>query len=154
MLYDGCTINDHFNQTGVDLSKTALLFAPITTINGYRARLDNHTLHEIVRFDPNVKLVEHNYRVISQLKNDTLFDASQQLNKRAATPRDGIEDKIWWREYIYCTPFDLVFSPPYSNREQQYAKQTIDEIAYALAAGKKIALRRINPLVHKAVSTA
>jgi hypothetical protein len=35
------------------------MFYPIDTLGGYRARLDSHTIHELVRFDPGVKLVEH-----------------------------------------------------------------------------------------------
>lgn len=35
------------------------MFWPIDTLNGYRARLDDYTLHELVRYDPGVESVEH-----------------------------------------------------------------------------------------------
>lgn len=35
------------------------MFWPIETLNGYRARLDDYTLHELVRYDPGVESVEH-----------------------------------------------------------------------------------------------
>lgn len=58
-LRDGHTIDSHFARIGRDLSRDAHMFWPIDTLNGYRARLDDYTLHELVRYDPGVESVEH-----------------------------------------------------------------------------------------------
>lgn len=54
-LRDGHTIDSHFARIGRDLSRDAHMFWPIETLNGYRARLDDYTLHELVRYDPGVE---------------------------------------------------------------------------------------------------
>jgi hypothetical protein len=59
MLHEGHTLEVHFERIGMDLSNSSDIFAPIETINGYRARLNEHTVHNLVRYDPGVKLVEH-----------------------------------------------------------------------------------------------
>lgn len=43
----------------MNLEQSASMFYPIHTLGGYRARLSSHTIHELVRFDPGVKVVEH-----------------------------------------------------------------------------------------------
>ena len=35
------------------------MFWPIDILGGYRARLNLHSVHELIRHDPGVKLVEH-----------------------------------------------------------------------------------------------
>lgn len=37
------------------------MFYPLEVLGGYRARLDDYTVHNLVRFDPGVEHVEHSY---------------------------------------------------------------------------------------------
>ncbi|KAF4622765.1 hypothetical protein G7Y89_g14260 [Cudoniella acicularis] len=56
---DGYTLEEHFETIGIDLSKNATSFYPIEVLNGYQAELDYHTIHELIRYDPGVRSVEH-----------------------------------------------------------------------------------------------
>lgn len=50
----------HYENIGVNISEEALGFSHFVHLNGYRAVLKNATtLHELVRRDPGVRLVEH-----------------------------------------------------------------------------------------------
>lgn len=104
MLHERHTINDHFNQIGVNLSETIPNFAPISAINGYRARLDNHTVHNLVRLDPGVKLVEHDYHFMIHHNETFQYDHTSSHDTRS--PIKGLSrekvvaDKLWWRKHI------------------------------------------------------
>lgn len=56
---DSKTHTTDFAHIGVNLSQTTSIFHPLQILTGYRARLDSFTLHELVRYDPGVKYVEH-----------------------------------------------------------------------------------------------
>jgi hypothetical protein len=60
-LQEGHTLEAHFETIGVDLSQNATLFYPMTTLNSYHARLDPYIVHELVRHDPGVVSVLHDY---------------------------------------------------------------------------------------------
>lgn len=92
MLHDGHTVDTHFAQIGIDLSKTASFYFPLATINSYRAKLDNDTVHLLVRYDPGVKLVLHdgvsgkfgsNDFTSPNDTNSSEEDASEQAFRRA-----------------------------------------------------------------------
>lgn len=57
-LYDGHTIDDHFEAIGLNLSQYASLFYRLDSLNAYQARLDSHTVHQLIRHDPGVEFVE------------------------------------------------------------------------------------------------
>ena len=60
-LQEGHTLEAHFETIGADLSQNATLFYPLTALNSYRARLDPYTVHELVRHDPGVISVMHDF---------------------------------------------------------------------------------------------
>ena len=60
-LQEGHTLDAHFDNIGVDLSRTATMFYPMRALNSYHARIDNHTIHELVRYDPGVESVCQDY---------------------------------------------------------------------------------------------
>ena len=63
MLRPGHTTTDHFKHIGQNLSETADDFGRIDSINGYRVQIDPHTMHNIIRNDPGVLLVEQDSNV-------------------------------------------------------------------------------------------
>lgn len=60
-LHANHTIESHFQFIGKDLASEAEKFHPIKYINAYTVRLDSYTIHNLIRSDPGVKLVEHNH---------------------------------------------------------------------------------------------
>lgn len=61
MFADDHSLQDHYTNTGVNISAEAESFSWFRHLNGYRAVIKNTTLvHELVRKDPGVLLVEHN----------------------------------------------------------------------------------------------
>jgi hypothetical protein len=59
LLRDGYTLEQHFEFLGQNLSETARDFRYFRSFNSYHAVLDSEFLHERVRSDPGVYLVEH-----------------------------------------------------------------------------------------------
>lgn len=57
MLRDGYKLEDHFAFIGIDLSQTEG-FMRINTISAYAGKFSKETVHEKIRRDPGVKLVE------------------------------------------------------------------------------------------------
>jgi hypothetical protein len=69
------TLEEHFAFIGQNLSESARCFDHIRLINAYHVYLDNYTLHEIVRRDPGVELVEHHaYHNIAGMIESTDFE--------------------------------------------------------------------------------
>lgn len=60
-LQEGYTLEAHFEAIGTDLSQNASLFYPMAALNSYHARLDPSTVHELIRYDPGVVSVLHDY---------------------------------------------------------------------------------------------
>ena len=60
MLHDDHPLEDHFAFIGTNLSETASDFHPYSNINGYCVRVDERTMHDHIRYDPGVRLVDHN----------------------------------------------------------------------------------------------
>lgn len=60
MLQKGETLDTHFERIGKNLSDTDNTFFHLHVLNGYVAHLDQDTVHNLVRYDPGVKFVEHN----------------------------------------------------------------------------------------------
>jgi len=63
MLQDNHTIEDHFLNIGLNLSKVSQMFFPMNLINAYRCRLQSSIIHSLVRRDPGVKHVEHDHYI-------------------------------------------------------------------------------------------
>jgi hypothetical protein len=80
LLYPNHTLSAHFQAIGIDLEhdKNTKSFHPLDLINGYAAVLDNHTLHNIVRLDPGVEVVEHNVEIPGLYPTET-FNKSTVL---------------------------------------------------------------------------
>jgi hypothetical protein len=62
-LRDGHTLEDHFENIGLNISKVAQMFSPMELINSYRCRIDSNIMHDLIRHDPGVQHVEHNHSV-------------------------------------------------------------------------------------------
>jgi hypothetical protein len=60
-LHTNHTIEHHFQHIGKDLASDAEMFHFFKHINTYAARLDADTLHNLVRNDPGIRLVEHHH---------------------------------------------------------------------------------------------
>jgi hypothetical protein len=60
-LQEGHTLEAHFETIGADLSQNTTLFYSMAALNSYHARLDPYTVHELVRHDPGVVSVLHDY---------------------------------------------------------------------------------------------
>ena len=54
LLREGYTYPQHFEFIGMHLAQNASMYHELTSINGYRARLDEYTVHELIRYDPGV----------------------------------------------------------------------------------------------------
>lgn len=60
LFHDSHTLDDHLSNTGLNLQQDPnYAFSSVRLINGYHATLNESILHDVVRFDPGVKLVEH-----------------------------------------------------------------------------------------------
>jgi hypothetical protein len=70
ILHEGHTIDSHFRHINNDLSQNASMFWPIETINGYRVRIDPKIIHESIRLDPMVELVEQDH-IIASISEDS-----------------------------------------------------------------------------------
>ncbi|KAF2232588.1 subtilisin-like protein [Viridothelium virens] len=73
-LIKNYTLASHFARCGVDLSRTSHDFEEIPILRSYRARLDNFTVNQLVRTDPGVEYVEHDFYIEqpSFVTNDTV----------------------------------------------------------------------------------
>lgn len=60
-LQEGYSIEDHFETIDLDLSQNTTTFYPMIALNSYRARLDSYIIHRLVRYDPGVVSVLHDY---------------------------------------------------------------------------------------------
>lgn len=109
MLYDDYMIAAHFEHIGMNLSETASLFPPIESINSYRARLDEKIVHQLIRHDPGVKLVQHdNYarRRPRGLNSTTPKDAIPQEKRGPSRRETNNPPKVpWWCKSCSSTPF-------------------------------------------------
>jgi cerevisin len=91
-LHPHHTLEDHFQNIGMDLSKKqgTDLFYPLETIHSYRARLTEDFVHNIIRFDPGVHSVERGASIQHDTSNLTthqephnkLFEEISTLNER------------------------------------------------------------------------
>ncbi|PVH93138.1 hypothetical protein DM02DRAFT_249177 [Periconia macrospinosa] len=59
-LHDHHTLQAHFKHIGVNLSESNLgRFEYHEGLNFYVVRIDERTMHELIRYDPGVKYVQH-----------------------------------------------------------------------------------------------
>lgn len=84
VLHDGHTLEKHFEHIRRDLSQNSSMFHPIATINGYRARLTEDVVHELIRFDPGVEFVEHDQKL--KLTRPTIRRSHEDDDSRASQP--------------------------------------------------------------------
>jgi len=80
-FHDNHTLAEHFDAIGQNLSETASMFYDMNLLNGYHAELSEDTVHEMVRYDPGVRLVEHDHWTAS----DTEIEA-EEVNEKPPTP--------------------------------------------------------------------
>jgi len=110
LLQPNHTIAAHFEVIGIDLEndQNSGFFHRLDTINGYFAKLDSHTVHDLIRFDPGVRIVEHNCQVEHIFGFDVkpVEHSSTEANATNAPPHVG---KRWintifpnqgWHQYM------------------------------------------------------
>lgn len=73
------------------------MFSPLQVLGGYRAQLDNITVHELVRCDPGVKFVEHSIHVYRNESEITTipFHPKPLARRRKIHARDGSTWTVW-----------------------------------------------------------
>jgi hypothetical protein len=59
VLVENYTLDAHFEFIEVNLEQNASIFARISVINAYRAKIDSYTVHNLIRYDPGVLYVQH-----------------------------------------------------------------------------------------------
>ncbi|KAL9113703.1 MAG: hypothetical protein Q9227_002148 [Pyrenula ochraceoflavens] len=97
ILKDDYTLKEHLNYIGVDLT-TFDSFNELGAINGYHARLDDHTIHNLIRTDPDVAHVEHEslIRPVHSTPSDKSFSGQNtsfrqtSLERRWSTAKDPL----------------------------------------------------------------
>lgn len=62
-LYNNYTLEEHFTFIGKDLSQSSKKFFSLPGIDAYLADIDEYTLHELIRYDPGVRRVDHDHYV-------------------------------------------------------------------------------------------
>ena len=82
------TIEEHFDFIGVNLEQNATTFARMSVLNAYRAKIDSHTVHNLIRYDPGVRYVQHDTSFELDLQEPAggdfiLHSDDPQLTKRA-----------------------------------------------------------------------
>ncbi|KAF2652970.1 subtilisin-like protein [Lophiostoma macrostomum CBS 122681] len=65
-LNDGYTLEEHYEFVGFNLSAAASIFSYRNYSNTYGIKIDEHTMHNIIRYDPGVDRVTHNMVLSSQ----------------------------------------------------------------------------------------
>jgi hypothetical protein len=102
LFHQDYTLEEHFEHIGQNLSETAEHFHAFANINGYRARLPYDVLHDRIRLDPGVEIVEHNtYQAhdisapqapdsVRVIEEDEQDDGSHRLVKRSWSETAGI----------------------------------------------------------------
>ena len=82
-LKPGCTLKEHWNHIGKDLSKEDDDFVDLPSMNGYGVNVDNTTLHSVIRRDPCVANVEHGTWVKSDFDTDNGFTKGSAAKLKA-----------------------------------------------------------------------
>lgn len=98
VLREGYTLEEHFAFIGIDLSQKASIFHRIEIVNGYRAKLDSHILHNLIRYDPGVLSVQDDTIVEPMLEVSSGEEFQIQNKKRYIQgQREGCK---WWLTMI------------------------------------------------------
>ncbi|KAF2420161.1 subtilisin-like protein [Tothia fuscella] len=80
-LHPNHTIEQHFDFVGRDLSQNASNnFVSLGIINGYGATLDAHTVHNLIRANPGVRIVEHEV-LVDPIVSDQFKDGGKPKPK-------------------------------------------------------------------------
>ncbi|KIM93132.1 hypothetical protein OIDMADRAFT_61917 [Oidiodendron maius Zn] len=95
-LQEGHTLEAHFKTIGVDLSQNTTLFYLMTALNAYHARLDHYTIHELVRHDPGVLSVLHDYYDDGESRS---IDGKELEDIQAESPKPGLMRR-WYPQTI------------------------------------------------------
>ncbi|KAM6509344.1 hypothetical protein FSOLCH5_012345 [Fusarium solani] len=93
VLHDNHTIDDHLTNTGLNLTERAISFNPFNIINAYHLSVqeeDSAFIHDIIRHDPGVAYVHHNYYTKEEIPK-----ISGDVVKRDFIPDDPNMDKRW-----------------------------------------------------------
>lgn len=62
-LHHNSLLEEHLEHVGVNISTANLSFRYYDFIHTYSIRLDAHTIHNIIRHDPRVVYVEHDFHI-------------------------------------------------------------------------------------------
>lgn len=103
--------NVDFDRIGKNLSQSAPLFYNLRSLGCYRAQLDHFTLHELVRYDPGVRYVEHSSVVhhVGSVGNGTTLPPAEHpySSKKSIFARSSwvpratvIQASKMWRYYF------------------------------------------------------
>lgn len=103
MLRPDHTIDAHFDLIGIDLSKNASFFSLLKNINSYHAKLDSDTVHMLVRYNPGVKLVQHNSFMggFERTNLTSLDNTRRDLEEYVTWPQTEDDRRIYWRDFTY-----------------------------------------------------
>jgi len=108
VLHKNYTLQDHFDFIGTNLETSRYVFHKISSINGYRARLEETTLHDIIRHDPGVLFVEHDTKLepIQEVSSGKEFLPPPNTTASEASRLSRRWDKVhglcsdWWAEMM------------------------------------------------------
>ncbi|KAI8656100.1 Peptidase-S8 domain-containing protein [Fusarium keratoplasticum] len=100
MLHDNHTIDDHITNTGLNLTERVISFNPFNVINAYHLSVREEYsafIHEIIRHDPGVAYVHHNY-----YNKEEIPEILGDVVKRDFIPDDPSMDKRWNKQTRKC----------------------------------------------------
>lgn len=105
-LRETASLESHFEWIGMDLSMTRPMFRTLRAVNAYRADLSDDLVHNLIRFDPGVSVVEPDIYVRPELGQRPQPAEGEQnrghQNVRKWTRRPGFNMK-WWNKMIVAS---------------------------------------------------
>ncbi|KAL9097031.1 MAG: hypothetical protein Q9165_000995 [Trypethelium subeluteriae] len=106
-LSSGHTLDNHFKVIGLDLSKECEIFRHMPRYNAYHARLNEETVHNLIRYDPGVDYVEHNHFLESPdaetVPMDEIESQSNELHERAELMNDLRKRDEPYKRFVLST---------------------------------------------------
>jgi hypothetical protein len=130
-LNPGYTIQEHYDFVGFDLSAKAKNFDFKNRLNMYGVKIDENTMHNIIRYDPGVLRVSHNMVFSSE---GPWYKKHTSVNETDGD--DGLE-KRWSRQggvYHYSTGHINEWNKAF-NYENEWYHTVRTYAAYKRAGG-------------------
>ncbi|KAF2231438.1 subtilisin-like protein [Viridothelium virens] len=94
-LKPGYTFDQHWTKIGMNLSQTDPDFVDLSNMNGYAAKIDNSTLHDVIRHDPGVANVEHDHWVQANFDTDHGFTKGSVKQRGKRWIKEVMQNLNW-----------------------------------------------------------